>query len=96
LDNLLIQLVGRKRVTLLSKEAEPTCLYAGQSHDQQPNTSAVDVESPDLKRFPRFEAVRERLQSTVLEPGDVLFVPSKWWHHVRSLDWSITVNVWWR
>jgi lysine-specific demethylase 8 len=96
LDNLLIQVVGRKRVALLSKDADAACVYAGESHDQQTNTSAVDVESPDLERFPRFESVRKHLQSTVLEPGDVLYVPSKWWHHVRSLDWSVSVNVWWR
>lgn len=33
---------------------------------------------------------------TVLGPGDVLFVPAFWWHHVMSLEVAISVNYWWR
>ena len=28
-----------------------------------------------------------------LAPGEVLFVPVGWWHHVRALDWSITLSL---
>jgi hypothetical protein len=31
-----------------------------------------------------------------LNPGDLLFIPATWWHHVRSIDTSASVNVWWR
>ena len=28
-------------------------------------------------------------------PGDVLYVPHQWWHHVISLSpWSVSVNTW--
>ena len=30
----------------------------------------------------------------ILEPGDVLFVPRQWWHFVKSLDTTISVNTW--
>jgi [protein]-arginine 3-hydroxylase / protease len=97
LDNLLVQVVGRKRVSLLTKQTDPSCLYVGLAHDQQNNTSAVDVEEePDPVRFPKFETVRADVQATTLDPGDALYIPSRWWHHVRSLDLSISVNVWWR
>lgn len=42
-----------------------------------------------------FEHAPDRLEC-VLEPGDLLYIPSKWWHHVRSIDASASVNVWWR
>lgn len=31
----------------------------------------------------------------VLRPGDVLYLPAGWWHHVRTLEMSITLNFWW-
>jgi len=32
-----------------------------------------------------------------MEPGDALFIPSMWWHHVEALDaLNILVNYWWR
>jgi hypothetical protein len=31
-----------------------------------------------------------------LEPGDAIFVPSMWWHHVESLSpFNLLVNYWW-
>jgi ribosomal protein L16 Arg81 hydroxylase len=30
-----------------------------------------------------------------VEPGDALYIPSRWWHQVRSLDLSVSFNIWW-
>jgi len=101
LDNCLMQIVGRKRVVMFSPNtnADYTWHYAG-SEGQQKNTSPVDIEaSVDhvLKRtFPRFVRWAPPAMYTLLEPGDLLYIPAKWWHHVRSLDTSASVNVWFR
>lgn len=96
LDNFLMQIVGRKSVYLLDKRVDTSLLYTGQDHRQQSNTSAVNVERPDYRQHPRFEKAASEMLSTELQPGDTLFIPSRWWHAVRSLDYSISVNAWFR
>src|SRR5690606_22128220 len=40
--------------------------------------------------FPRFKNVT--VHEGMLLEGDVLFIPRLWWHSVRSLDPSISIN----
>lgn len=30
----------------------------------------------------------------ILNPGDILIVPTNWWHYVENLELSLTVNTW--
>lgn len=53
----------------------------------------VDVENPDLERFPKF--AEAPFLSCVLSPGELLFIPVKHWHYVRALDLSFSVSFWW-
>ncbi len=57
----------------------------------------VDFERPDFDRHPRFREALAHARSAVLGPGDAIFIPSMWWHHVRSLEpFNVLVNYWWR
>lgn len=94
LDNFLMQICGTKTVTLVHKDTPAECLYLGEGPDQQRNTSAVDVEFPDLRRFPRFGDAD--LMVATLVPGDLLYIPSRTFHFLRSNSFSISVNAWWR
>jgi hypothetical protein len=58
----------------------------------QGNVSSVDVEHPDLARFPNFAKARH--MDAILGPGDALFLPKGWWHYVRALTPSFSVNFW--
>jgi hypothetical protein len=58
----------------------------------QENVSAVDVEAPDLGRFPLFAHATPH--EAVLGPGDMLYIPRGWWHYVRSLTPSMSINFW--
>lgn len=95
LDNFLMQIVGSKRVFLIDKKVDSKLLYIGGEFQQQSNMSAVDVENPDYDKTPNYKDVTQIL-TTELHPGDILFIPNKWWHAVRSLEYSISVNAWWR
>ena len=105
LDNLLLQMVGTKRVALFPRTVPAASLSAGRDFAQQYNTSAlsnvlllllnhnddnVEINHPALLQ------VRDQLVTAVLEPGDALYIPAKWWHQVESLTMSMSVNVWWR
>ncbi|XP_050823611.1 bifunctional peptidase and arginyl-hydroxylase JMJD5 isoform X3 [Gopherus flavomarginatus] len=88
---LFDQVIGRKYIHLYSPQ-ESENLYP---HETQflHNTSQVDVEDPNLVKFPKFE--RAAFQACILTPGQVLFIPVKYWHYVRSLDVSFSVSFWW-
>ena len=35
-----------------------------------------------------------KCQQVILEPGDALYIPKHWWHFVRNIEASISVNMW--
>ncbi|XP_030646240.1 lysine-specific demethylase 8 [Chanos chanos] len=90
-QNFLSQVVGTKYIRLYSPE-ETKYVYPHQSQLLH-NTSQVEVEDPDMERFPDF--LKASFQDCVLQPGDVLFIPVKYWHYVRSLELSFSVSFWW-
>ena len=92
--NLACVIAGRRRFLLFPPE-EVASLYIGPI-DNPPPLSIVDVEAPDLERFPRFAQALATAQVAELSPGDALFIPRHWWHHVTSLDsYNAMVNYWW-
>lgn len=97
-DNLACCAVGRRRFTLFPPEQIDN-LYPGPLEPTPGGqvVSVVDVDRPDFERHPRFRDALASAQTAVLEPGDAIFIPSMWWHHVRSLEpFNVLVNYWWR
>jgi hypothetical protein len=97
-DNLACVAAGHRRFTLFPPE-QLANLYVGPL-DFTPAGQAismVDFARPDLERFPRFADALAHAQVAELGPGDALFIPSMWWHHVEALDhFNVLVNYWWR
>jgi hypothetical protein len=81
---LLAQVLGRKLVTLIPSFQTPLM------YNRIGVYSDVDYEAPDYNRYPLFRNVTPI--EVLLEPGQALFIPVGWWHHVRSLDLSISVS----
>ena len=53
----------------------------------------VDLDNPESSRFPGLQTLA--FQDCVLEPGQMLYIPPKHWHYVKSLDVSFSVTFWW-
>jgi hypothetical protein len=97
LENIAVVGAGRRRFILFPPE-QLANLYVGPidyTPAGQP-VSMVDFERPDFEQFPAFEQALEHAQGQVLEPGDAVYIPSMWWHHVEGLErLNILVNHWW-
>lgn len=97
-DNLACVVAGHRRFTLFPPE-ELSNLYIGPldlTPAGQP-VSLVDFAKPDLEKFPKFSMAMQSAQIAELEPGDAIFIPSMWWHHVEALDrFNVLVNYWWK
>lgn len=96
-DNLAVVVAGQRRFSLFPPE-QVANLYVGPLEHTiagQP-TSMVDLERPDLGRYPRFAEAAQTMLVAELEPGDALFIPSLWWHDVRAMGpLNVLVNYWW-
>lgn len=59
------------------------------------NTSQVhvDMHSKEYQDFPGFSEVPYLEHH--LQPGEMLFIPKKYWHFVQALDISWSVSYWW-
>ena len=59
--------------------------------------SMVDLAAPDLATYPRFADAMASALVADLEPGDALYIPSLWYHHVEaSAPFNVLINYWWR
>lgn len=96
-DNIACCAAGRRRF-ILFPPGEIVNLYPGPI-DLTPAgqiISMVDFEKPDFDAFPRFRAALANAQVAELAPGDAIWVPSMWWHHVEGLEMlNVLINYWW-
>lgn len=97
-QNLACVIAGRRRFILFPTD-QVANLYIGPldvTIAGQPS-SLVDFRNPDFTAFPRFREAIAAAEVADLEPGDALYLPSLWIHHVEALDpCSAMMNFWWR
>lgn len=83
-ETVEIQLLGRRRVTLVSPDQTYRGVYPFPIAHPLDGRSAVDWSDVDYARFPNAANVRGAV--AILEPGDGLFVPEAFWRHEHGLS----------
>ena len=97
-NNVACVIGGRRKFTLIPPNQFEN-LYVGPI-DFTPAgraVSMVDLQNPDLDKYPKFAVALEHALTAELSPGDVIYIPSMWWHAVEGLDdFNVMLNFWWR
>jgi len=86
-DILFIQVYGRKHVLLIPAMQVP---YLYNNSDKYPRNGDFGAWAPDPERYPNVSHVTPI--EVDIGPGDALFIPVGWWHHITSLSASISVR----
>lgn len=96
-DNIACVVIGKRRFVLFPPEQLKN-LYIGplDFNPAGPAISLVDLHNPDFEKFPRYREALTHAQIAELEPGDAIYIPGMWWHHVEGLmPFNLMVNYWW-
>jgi tRNA wybutosine-synthesizing protein 5 len=88
MDNMLMQVVGEKRVVLFSPSD------AGYLYLKGDKSEVLDIDNPDCKLYPNFPKAQR--YECILQPGEILFIPALWFHNTIAHSYGISVNVFWK
>ena len=92
--NCLCQVFGQKYVRLYTSN-QTEFLYPYDPNDMLSNTSQIDLDQDFheiVKSFPKFEKAKG--YECIIGPGDILYIPPKCWHFVKSLSNSCSLSFW--
>lgn len=97
-DNIAVCIAGKRKFTVFPPDQVEN-LYVGPL-DLTPAGQAISLvnhRTPDFDIHPKYKQALTMGQETELHPGDILLLPSMWWHSVESLD-SVNglINYWWQ
>ncbi|MBO9881278.1 cupin-like domain-containing protein [Xanthomonas sp. D-109] len=81
-EAMLCQFHGEKHVVFYAPQHAGVLMRDG---------TFVDPDAVDRTLFPRFDEARPAYDD-ILRPGEILFIPSGWFHDVRTLSDSISIT----
>ncbi|EGC33788.1 hypothetical protein DICPUDRAFT_154113 [Dictyostelium purpureum] len=91
MDGLHAVIIGKKLFKLFDPELNVGCFKRkrewGQFHHAE-----FDIDKPDYNLYP--EARSAICINVELNQGEILYIPKLWWHYVKTLEPSISLNFW--
>jgi len=89
--------VSGKRVFTLFPPEQIENLYIGPMDFTPAGAplSLVDFNEPDFDKYPKFHQALDNALVAELSPGDAIYIPTLWWHHVQAKGGvNVLVNYW--
>jgi hypothetical protein len=87
-NSFLMQMHGRKQIKLYSPDQEARMYALNAFNSYRP--SQINVDWPDLRRFPRFEDASSLDVS--IDEGDMLVIPTGWFHCVWAPGVTLSIS----
>jgi hypothetical protein len=92
--NLLAQVSGTKDVILYDRR-ETDLLYPYPIlHSKRHFSRVGSIARADQAKYPATARANRHLGT--IGPGDILYIPTAWWHEVETRERGISVNLFWR
>lgn len=94
-DNFNLQLSGSKTFYICPPYTQN--FYRGKVLQQRDHTSEVkNIFNYDPIKYPEFEPYLKEFYKAEIGVGDILYLPSFWWHQVHTGDSELSINLnWW-
>ena len=93
-DNFVMMIMGTKRFTLAPpsdwRTLNPSCVGA------MKNLCWANVAYPNNVKTAKHRRIMDKVHSVVVDvrPGEILYMPAGWFHHIENLGPTVMVN-WW-
>lgn len=90
-STFLAQIYGKKLATLVDPKYKNkfSCRFKDEVDDTEVFCD-IDILNPDFEKYPDIKEIQ--FHQTVLEAGDVLYIPKGWLHDIRGLSTSISIS----
>ncbi|APU11326.1 JmjC domain-containing protein [Cellulophaga geojensis KL-A] len=88
-DNMYAQVKGEKLFIIVPPKYSAQ-MYPSTKYINGAIASKVNITNFNATKYTNFKSIP--FYKVVLQPGDVLFLPKKWWHYVQALDSSISIS----
>jgi hypothetical protein len=89
-STFLAQLYGQKLAVLIHPKHADKCGCLSVEGEKYKPICLIDIIEPDYENYPEFKGIE--IYHTILEPGDVLYIPDGWLHDIRAISRSITIS----
>jgi len=87
--NMIVVLGGERRYLLSHPDQCENLALLPKGHPSARH-SAVDWSDPNYEEFPQFSDAE--INEVVMQPGDVLYLPTHWFHYIVSLELNFQCN----